>query len=71
MAMFQFAQADNFGKAAAALTLLLLIVVFAARRWIAQRDEPDGATIGRLLLGVSLVVIAAVILAAVTGPHPS
>lgn len=71
MAIFQFAQADDFGKAAALVTFISLVAVVVARKWIAQRDEPDAATLGRVLLGTSLVVVAAVILAAIAGPHPS
>lgn len=71
MAVFQLAQADNFGKAAAAITLIFLIAVVVGRHWIARRDERDGATIGFVLVGVTLVATVAVILAAITGPHPS
>lgn len=71
MAIFQLAQADNFGRAGALVTLILLIAVIVGRKWIAQRDELDSATIGRMLLGMSLVAVAAVILAAITGSHPS
>jgi hypothetical protein len=71
MAVFQFAQADNFGKAAAAITVIALIGVFVARRWIAQREESDGASVARVLLGASLVAIAAALIAAIIGPHPS
>ena len=71
MAIFQFAQADNFGKAGAAVTLILLIAVVVGRHWIARRDERDGAAMGLVLLCVALVATAAVILAAIAGPHPS
>ena len=71
MAVFQFAQADNFGKAAAVITLLFLIAVVVGRHWIARREERDGVSIAFVLVGVTLAATAAVILAAITGPHPS
>ena len=69
--VFQLAQADNFGKAAAVVTLMLIVAVVFGRKWIAQRDEPNSASIGGVLLGLSLIAIAAVLIAAITGPHPS
>jgi Ca2+/H+ antiporter len=71
VAIFQFAQADTFGETAAAVTLAALVAVVLARKWIAQREERDGATIGSVLLAVSAVVVAAIIIAALAGPHPS
>jgi hypothetical protein len=71
MPVFQLAQADDFGKAAALITLVLLVAVIFGRKWIAGRDEQNAGSVGAVLLGISLVAIAAVILAAIAGPHPS
>ncbi|MGH7661776.1 MAG: hypothetical protein ACRENA_12785 [Vulcanimicrobiaceae bacterium] len=71
MGIFQFAQADNYGIAAALITFVLLVAVVVARKWIVQRDEHNAASVGGTLLALSLVAVAAVILAALAGPHPS
>ncbi|MGH7717105.1 MAG: hypothetical protein ACREML_14050 [Vulcanimicrobiaceae bacterium] len=63
---------DNYERAALVLTALTVIALMARNRWITERDEArDGDAIALTLVAVSVVVVAAVILAGAFGAHPA
>ena len=64
--------ADNFATAAAAITAILLIALVIGARYANARDEQrDENLISGTLVVLTIVGVAAVLLAAVSGPHPS
>lgn len=64
--------ADNFATAAAVITAILLIALIVGARHVNARDEQrDENFISGTLVVLTIVGVAAVLLAAVSGPHPS
>jgi len=75
MHFLNFASVDGFAKAAALVTILLLLSLMfpPVHRWIVSREDDDrsGVAFGGILLALTVAGVAAVIVAAILGPHPA
>lgn len=61
---------DGFARAAAIVTGVAMLTAIMRNTWFAQLDEErDGPMIAALLVGLTLVGVAAIIIAETLGPH--
>jgi Co/Zn/Cd efflux system component len=63
--------ADAFALAAALITVVLVIALVAGARFASPDERRNEHLISAALVAASLIGVAAIILAAVSGPHPS
>jgi hypothetical protein len=63
--------ADTFALAAGLITVVLVIALIAGARFASRDEQRNAHLISAALVAVTLIGVAAIMLAAVSGPHPS